>query len=259
MKKLFIILVASLVSLSALAQVDDEEFSLLFGSLSSGLAAPTPDIGWFKLNEGSGTAPANSVTGGSNAVTSATWVTGKSGSGSALSFNGTSSDGSVTNVAFNTNLITICSWLFFNVTNVQQCLWESNTNVNFGYRDFRLLLTSPGQLSCTLHGYGDGLNFRVETCTAPNTNAWVHIATVLDNSTTNGNVKFYFNGIIQTDAVGTDTKNMTGNWTTTNLFFGARSPMLVTRNFLNGKMDDIRIYSGELSASQIQAVANDPQ
>lgn len=226
-------------------------------------AAPTPDKLWLQFTEGSGATATNSAAAGlSNAfVLNATWATGKSGSGYSIDFDGSTSEAWVTNVSFVTNTITLTTWAFFDSTNQANagCLFELSTNVNYIQRNFRVMCTAAGNLAVLIHGTGDSANFRQETATAPNTNAWVHLGIVLDNSTTAGDVKIYYNAVAQSTTIATDTKNLTGTFLATNLFIGARSTALATRAFLNGKLDDVRIYSGELNSAQLTAVMNDPK
>ncbi len=79
------------------------------------------------------------------------------------------------------------------------------------------------------------------------TGSWVHVAVVWDSSA--NDITLYLDNSAQT---GTDTSNDSGE---TGTFFGSNSNVGGTpRRFLDGTLDEIRIYNSALSASQVTAL-----
>ena len=234
------------------------------GTLNVGVAAgaepaPTPDILWWKMNAGSGTALTDSGSnGGAGGGTDADWVTGKSGSDYATDYNGTSHNSftgtapsTYTAITFGSDVLTVCGWVYFDATDSARILWESSTDWNGGSGRFVLFLVS-GVLRAGITDSGQ----RAESYTPPSTGSWVHVTAVYDNSTTTGDVKLFFDGAEQTaTALTTDTKTASNNFTAQVLYVGGRTSTL----FFDGRLDDLRVYSYELSQAQIDAVIADPQ
>lgn len=75
------------------------------------------------------------------------------------------------------------------------------------------------------------------------------------NATTNSS-RMYVNGVLQTD-IGSSTGNMSNPF---DLYIGSRSPSLAVAesNYFNGKVDDISIYKGVLSTTEINNLYTAP-
>jgi hypothetical protein len=216
-----------------------------------GGGAPTPDILWYKMNAGSGTVLAADV--GGAGTTDAAWVTGASGSDFAQDFNGTthaaSSDADVT---FGVNIITICCWLYMDDTSTTQILLESSEDAGAGGHCFEIEL-GGGNIQPTI--FSNGVFYRRESVAATS-GVWTHWAFVLDNSTNSGQIKVFKNGAEESTTLANDTKGSTANFTDKTVYIGARNESLY---YYNGRMDDLRIYAGELSGAEISAIYADPQ
>lgn len=223
-------------------------------SLASSAASIVPEILWWKLNEGSGTAIAGAASAGGDAgTTDAAWGTGKSGAGSALDFNGTTHDSaSNASIVFGASVLTVCFWVWLDTTSGARCLVESSINFNSNARAF-LIYIDTGELFAAIHG---ATLYRAHKITAPSTGAWHHIAVVLDNSTVTGNVKIYLNGSLQSSTVTTNSKTGSGNFASYKVYAGARASASL---FLDGRMDDLRIYNREVSAGDITSIYGDAQ
>lgn len=200
-----------------------------------GNVAPTPDILWWKFLEGSGTDIGATV--GTDGTTDASWVTGKTGSGFALEFNGTSQNAETSNtVTYGTNTITLCAWFWFDVTTGTRMLLESSatyiTPNCFGiFVDANLLYASNTGAT------GE----RQEYIAFSTTGAWVHLAVVL----TPTDNKIFVDGVEQATTITNNNRTGTADYSAQTLFVGARNSGSL---FFDGRIDDLRIYSGDVSA-----------
>lgn len=222
------------------------------GAVAGGGGAPTPDILWWKMNTGSGTSIAGYASGGGDSgTTDASWVTGKSGSGYALDFNGTSQDSrSTATMTYGAGVLTVCAWVYLDVNTGSRVIWESTQNPNSFAATFTLFLDS-GNLNAMIHGTS---GYRSEYITAPSTGSWTHVAVVYDNSTTTGDVGIYIGGSSQSTTIGTNTKASSADFIAGYYFYaGARGQ---TSLFMDGRLDDLRIYSGDQSASLADIIAD---
>jgi hypothetical protein len=209
--------------------------------------SPVPDILWWKFGEGSGTSIGATV--GPNGTTDAAWVVGKSGSGFALEFNGTTQDANSTSpVTYAANIITVCAWLWFDAAVGPYTVFESSTNFaatpnTFAVRTFGV----------TAYTYNAGATGYLEKtwATAGATGTWVHLAVVFSPTDT----KPYVNGVEMATTIGTNTRTGTANYSAQPLFVGASNNSIY---FMDGRVDDLRIYSGDRSAD-IAAIMADPQ
>lgn len=81
-------------------------------------------------------------------------------------------------------------------------------------------------------------------------NTWVNITSTFEN----GTQKTYYNGILQnTISAGAGISSFYSN--TNNLYIGTRDPQNGYVGFLDGKMDDIRIYNRALTQAEITYLA----
>lgn len=87
-----------------------------------------------------------------------------------------------------------------------------------------------------------------KSTTIINNNAWHHVAINRDSST--GIVMIYVNGIFET----TDTR-ATGTIGTTWTSIGKNDTTSGTDVYLNGTLDDVRVYNRVLSANEIQSLS----
>lgn len=216
-------------------------------------SSPQPGILWWKLNEGSGTVMADSSIGNHSGTNNATWITGKSGSGSALNFPGTNANSSTaTAVTYATNMVTVTFWMLSNSTNTTQVLLEvGNTNFAVIDHSFAVFIDTLG-ITGSVKGTGSG--WRSESYGIVGLGAWNHWVLVFDNSSNGGNIRMFKNGVEVTTSLTNNTK--AGNGTliaTQRLFVGARA---LPEIFLNGRIDDFRIYAGDQSSSAAQIMAD---
>lgn len=205
----------------------------------SGAAAATPAVllQHWEFNEGAGTTVA-AATGVAGTLNSAAWATGIVGSNAAdLNLNQVVSDSLLT---FGTNKLSFAFWL--NPTGAPaDGSAMSFTTKNAPYIDFNF---ASGKLRCAVSGIVGSITEEMDT--AIFADQWQHIVVVVDNSTTRA-ITFYLNGIAQSST----TISSSGSG-------GPIYPDSVVRLGATGTSDwladDFRIYSGELTANQINAL-----
>jgi Concanavalin A-like lectin/glucanases superfamily len=219
--------------------------------------SPTPDILWWKMSNGSGTAITAAV--GGAGTTDATWLTGSSGSGFALGFNGSSQEAtSNAAVTYGASTLTLTVWLYINDRTTTQIVVESSVNNNTVIDTFYILIDA-GNLYVGI--FGNSGNNTIKSISAPATGAWHHYACIYDNNLAtagaSGNVKLYLDGSLQsmTDLI-VSKDGINNNFSSNILYLGARGG--TTLRF-NGRLDDLRIYTTELTSTQIGQIYADPQ
>lgn len=218
-------------------------------------AAPTPDVLWWKFTDGSGTTVTATVGPNGTLAGGATWVTGKSGSGYAVQFDGTDDAlYSASNVTYGASTITITAWVYWDsFANDGDFLFESTASADANDNTFFVMPngnrgTSDGYLLTML----TGTNYYAPYWTRFTAATWTHIAIVLDNTSLTGVVKVYYDGALQT-AAGTylNVKNSTANFVAGVLNVFSRNN---TSGFGAGRIDDLRIYARELNATEVGQV-----
>lgn len=202
--------------------------------------SPGPSV-WYKFDETSGTTAADSSGNGKNAtLTSATWAAGRTGN--AVSLNGSSQYVSMpTGMVSTLNDFSIATWVRLNNLSTWSRIFDfgSSTTVN-------MFLTpqSGSGVRFAITTNGSGSEQRITGSSALVTGAWVHVAVTLSGSIG----ILYVNGT----SVGTNT-----SMTLKPSSLGSTSRNYIGRSqysdpYLNGLIDDFRIYPRALSASEIQ-------
>jgi hypothetical protein len=92
------------------------------------------------------------------------------------------------------------------------------------------------------------------TSNMPN-NTWTHIAFTYDGSSTRAGMKLYINSVLQTLNYYGDS-NITGSIVDATLPFQISGRDGSTGNVLNGKIDEVSMFSSELSAPQVTSIYN---
>lgn len=204
---------------------------------------PIPDLVWIKFPDGSGTTVTAAV--GPNGTADGVWTNGPSSIG-AMQFNGSTQE-LISNSTIDpaTNIVTLTFWLkYFSGT---YC-FALGTGAS---ADTLLAVYSSG-----INGYSYGTTgLRREQTGALATDTWYHIGVVFDNSTSAGDVKIYTNGVASTLDILSNTKTGTANFAA-GTFYIAQSSAAAFR--LSGIMADVRLYSGDRSASIVD-IYNHPE
>lgn len=213
------------------------------------IATFAPDILWWSFTNGSGTTINSEV--GANGTTDGTWATGKSGTGYSIETDGSSQEASTSSsVTYSTNILTISFWLWTDVVvgsyrvYLESGLTADTFSIYYDSSNARFTVYSRGTTGA-----------REEGITHPANSAWNHILIVCDNSTATGDVIFYVNGVLTGSTIAANNKTGTANYSATTLYVAARTGSSLRHD---GKLDDIRIYSGNQSAS-VTNIMNDPR
>lgn len=212
-----------------------------------------------QLNEGSGSV-LNDSSGKNNnfTLTGGTWVTGQDiPNGTALQFNGTSDFArSVNFIDFNTEIVTITFWLWwdaFNGNNDIVCELTENFSLSGNKPSFLVIPNAsegPYFAATIWAGNNPTYDARSEYLTAtPSAAVWHHYGIVLDNKASAGEIKIYVDGIDQaTSFLYNDKSSASANYISEYIYLMARGGSTL---FGAGKLSDFRIYNGELSVEKI--------
>jgi hypothetical protein len=211
-------------------------------------------VGYWALDEGSGTTLVDSMTPANNGTTvgSPTWVSpGKVGS-YALLLNGTSQYATVPNDScLNiTSAITLSVWLKPGQKATQHVLKKALMGTDDGYE---LSLGNAGQAFFRLNQTTSFDTYRVNTTADPagsypyDGNTWWHLAATYDGST----MRIYVNGVLNNSKAGPAA-------ILTNAGAASIGAQRDGTWKFKGQMDEARIYRRALSVSEIAALAGLP-
>jgi hypothetical protein len=206
-----------------------------------------PDIQWWKSNEGTGTSVAADV--GLAGTTSGTWLA--HGAGFAMEFNGTTSQECQTNgnVTIGTPQVSVSLWVDsdnWHGVSSQYLFYNYN-----GTGSDLAIVASSGVLHVLLYGAG-GTKLQKDYVPPPG-GSYTHLMVVADRSAASGagSLNLYQNGspvggiLIQNNKSGE-----TGNFPPSILATGYR---------IDGRIDDVRVYSGDRSADASAIYSAGPQ
>jgi fibronectin type 3 domain-containing protein/regulation of enolase protein 1 (concanavalin A-like superfamily) len=216
-------------------------------SASVTTVASTVALSWLKLDETSGTTAAD-ATGNANTgtlVNSPVWIGGRIGN--ALSLNGTNQYASLpAGVVSNLHDFTVAAWVYWNGGNNWQRVFDfgRGTSVNMFFTPKNGTNGNPRFAITTSGGAGEQ---RIDAPSALTTGGWHHIAVTLSGST--GTLYVDGQQVGQNTAMTlrpSDLGATTQNWIGRSQY---NDP------YLNGRVDDFRIYAGALNASDIAALA----
>nr|WP_233566893.1 LamG-like jellyroll fold domain-containing protein [Cohnella endophytica] len=213
-----------------------------------GTTPPTDVVAQYLFNETSGTTGADASGNGKTATLSGgiTWAAGHAAN--SVNFNGTNGYGSLpTGIVSGLNDFTIATWVKVNNTSNWTRIFDFGT----GTSTSMFLTPRPGGagLRFSITTSGSGGEQQISTTTAFPTGVWKHVAVTLSGTTGT----LYVDGVqVATNASMTLKPSSLGN---TNLNYLGRSQYSGDA-YLNGGLDDFRIYNRALSASEITALFN---
>ena len=233
---------------------------LVVASRPSGLPNVTDGlVGWWKLDEGTGSTAADSsgLSNNGTLTNSPTWATGQIGG--ALAFNGSSQYAYMTNVVEGTNKFSAFCWVKSTTTTLNASILSGHYSAALNKRAWRLHYgsASTGTLSATMTS--DGLTpsgGNSKTYMTPlntfNNGAWAHFGITWNA----GTLTMFTNGVPVAPAMSTDA-------TFTNVFPSSEpcsiacvNPSTGGTTFGDVTVDDVRIYNRALSASEVQTIYN---
>lgn len=208
-----------------------------FHSQASTLNAPGGDpftkglVGYWKLDDGSGTTATDSSTNGNNGTLTngPTWTTGQIGG--AVQFDGSNDSIEISSVPALNGTFTYSAWINLNSTpGGTVSIADKGSNLR------NLEILGGGYLS-----FWTGFN--AQTTTTVSTSIWHHVVGLYDGTTT----RLYVDGVLSNSATGTASSD-SANTLSIGGFGGAR--------YFPGKIDEVRIYSRALSADEISKLYN---
>jgi len=175
-----------------------------------------------------------------------------SGNGGSIVFDGVNDSATVGTISFNSNIITTTFWFkWLNYANDDDLLVELSTNGNLLQNTFIIDPNSSaptnGVFQFSIFGNGIG-NYYGSYINRPTQNVWHNLSIIWDNSTTNGNIICYLNGILQNTTVNRNLKNSSGNFRTDNLYLMSRAGASL---FGNGEISNLNIYNRALTAQEV--------
>ena len=216
-------------------------------------------VAYYKFNEGSGTTAADASGNGQTAtLNGATWTTGHSNN--AVSLSGSSQYVTLPN-NLTTNLtgdFTIATWVYLNATTMWTRIFDFGVgNVPSSgapSTPVRYMFLTPqgasGGVRFSITTGGGGAEQQVNGASALPASGWHHVAVTLAGTT----CSIYVDGALS--GTGTITIAPAQLGSTTQNWLGRSQFSNWPNNdpYLNGRVDDFRVYSGALSAAQITAL-----
>jgi DUF1680 family protein len=205
--------------------------------------ATTNPVVHYKFDETSGTTAADSSGNGKNAtLTSATWAAGKINN--AVSMSGSTQYVSMpTGIISTLNDFSIATWVKLNAVTT----WTRIFDIGTGTTVYMFLTPTAGStIRYAITTGGSGSEQRINGTAALTSGTWKHVAVTLSGST----------GILYVDGVqvGTNTSmtlKPSSLGSTTKNYIGKSQ---YADPYLNGLVDDFRIYDRALSAAEVQAL-----
>lgn len=244
------------LKLAAALGISVSSLEFLFGQQMA--LAATQDItsglvGYWALDEGSGTSAGDSSGNGHSGTLSGgpVWTTGKLGT--SLSFNGSGTSVTISQSTVNTSgSYSVAAWVqLSNLNNWSTAVSQDGSNIS----GFFLQYTSPGAgadggkfaFSLVSADSVSGTSVRATSPFSPNANVWYHLIGVYDSSSNTS--KLYVNGAL----VGT--RSVTAAWNATGSTVIGRAkwgggPV----DFWPGLIDDVRIYNRVLSDADVSSL-----
>lgn len=203
-----------------------------------GATVPTPDLLHWPLNDASGSTIVATVGSGTTANTGTLNSNYLSVAGANGTFQATS------NTTWGSNIVSVSFWF-------RKSEWATN-GVVFrscyinNYPNFQFLQAG---VTTMLNVVGTSGEFRQTADYIMPLNTWSHVVIVFDNSTVTGNILLYVDGSPVSLTTTISTKAGTGNFATDQLSIKSIFGELAVFD-----MDDLRIYSGQISAPSIATI-----
>lgn len=204
--------------------------------------------GYWPLDDASGSSTADLSGHGSTGTLNngPAWTTGKQGAG--LNFNGSS-----TTVDINRSVLTtsgsfsVAAWVqLSDLSNFHTAVSQDGTTIS----GFFLQYISAGQFAFSLVSADStsGTSVRATSHFNPVVNTWYHLTGVYNASA--GQISLYVNGVLQSTQSVTAAWNATGETVIGRARWGGANA-----DFWAGKIDEVRVYSSALSATDASNLA----
>ncbi|MBD0378508.1 LamG-like jellyroll fold domain-containing protein [Paenibacillus sedimenti] len=231
--------------------VNEAGESVMSSIVSATTVSSLPDLSlkaWYKLDEASGTKAIDASGYGNNALVNGggSWDTGYNG-GQAVSLDGTNGYVSLPNgIVSGNNTFTIAAWVYLNSTSN----WSRIFDFGSGTATTMYLTAQNGQNGKIRFGIKNNSSAeqKIDGTSSLPTGGWHHVGVTLNGAT----------GILYVDGIEvgrnsamtikpSDLGSTTQNWIGRSQF---NDP------YLNGKVDDFRIYNRAINAAEITKVMN---
>lgn len=258
------ILIISALLLAVVFTATADRRRLMMARNVAVVTIPTP-IYRLEMNEGSGLSMADS-SGNANTFTNlgATWITGKSGSGGALQFDGVNDFGrSTASISPTTGVTnwTFCAWVWWDsYANNDDLLGELTANINNPYDgafNINPNSSSPSGVAVfTTQDAASGLKYRAESIARWPAAEWVHIAAVFESraNSLQGEWTLYTNGVVATQTVRTTDKDQATDLRSDVFYLMSRGG---TTLFGAGRLDDVGLWGSALDSATINAIKDE--
>lgn len=230
------------------------------GSLSATATATVSNspsaTAWWNFNAGSGTAAVD-TTGHNHLATlhnGITWIA--NGTGSSVSSNGKNQFASTSPIYLtSTKAVTWTAWIKRTYGSGQGALIESSSNFNLSTTGFGFFPDDSqdcGIAHTIMTGVHGNVGYTLNCYAQPTSGVWHHFAAVYDKSQTGAKViSLYIDGVLQTPVRQMNTSTNTNSFGSDNLYLFSRGGV---SNFNASQVDDLRLFSSALSASQIAQI-----
>lgn len=207
-------------------------------------------VGYWHFDEGTGTsaydASSNDNTG---TLSGATWQSGLScKAGDCTNFNGTSDyiTGSGSSLNFqNKSEITLEAWFKIDGSTGNHAIINNGLNT-YAY----LMDIEGGRVRFVIDMDWAGDKDIYSTTNTLRDNKWHHVVSVLESSSATSSMKIYVDGVLETTQV---ISSYNISLSSSNFLIGQRQ----IGRYFNGLIDEVRVYSQALTASEIQAHYDD--
>ncbi|MDQ2903302.1 MAG: DUF5127 domain-containing protein [Chloroflexota bacterium] len=211
-------------------------------------------VGYWKLDEGSGTNAADSSGNGNNGTLSGgpAWTTGKIGT--ALSFNGGTGVDIHRSVLNTSGSYSVAAWVqLTNIGNWSTAVSQDGTTIS----GFFLQYTNPGAgadggkfaFSVVSADSTGGTSVRATSAFTPLANRWYHLVGIHDAGS--NQIKLYVNGTLVATRSVVPAWNATGETVIGHAKWGGGSV-----DFWPGLIDDVRVYNRVLSDQDVRDIYN---
>jgi len=211
-------------------------------------AYPTTNTAYYKLD---GNATDSSSNGYNGTASNVTWRNGRYGQ--AAVFNGSSSIITATQPSGLNGPCTYSAWLKTTSSSYQSIITVGS--VTGSHTAGVNLFVNSGKLSCQTGNGSSTENSTVNSTSDIDTGNWVHCAVVVAGSTQGSSIKVYVNG--QEEGSGTADNTAIVAASSESLCLGGRILSGSQSTFLNGSLDQVRIYSSALTSSQVTQLYNE--
>lgn len=259
-----ILIISALLLAVVFSVTADRRRMLLARNVAAGASVPTP-IFRLEMNEGTGSTTADSSGNGNTFnITGATWITGKSGSGGALQFDGVNdfavSAANLSPLTDSTNY-TFCAWVWWDTfANDDDLLCELSSNANNNDGAFLIdpNASSPSGLVSISHQDSTvGSRYRAEEAARWPAAEWVHVAAVFEGRANSnlGEWTLYTNGVVATTSVtsGPTAKDQTSDLFAAPFYLMSRGGTIL---FAAGRLDDVGLWGSALDSTTINTIRN---